>query len=96
MSAPLRTGVPLRLLRCTCSGKPLGSLLTQIRDENLQTVAEVAAATGCGLQCGACRPYIARMLETGDVPTIDKLLSGAELERYRAIAGPPPSEAPQP
>jgi bacterioferritin-associated ferredoxin len=26
----------------------------------------LAAATGCSLQCGLCRPYLRRMLETGE------------------------------
>jgi bacterioferritin-associated ferredoxin len=30
------------------------------------TLADVMRETGCGDQCGLCRPYLRRMLETGE------------------------------
>jgi bacterioferritin-associated ferredoxin len=29
-------------------------------------MAELVRETGCGGQCGLCRPYLRRMLETGE------------------------------
>jgi bacterioferritin-associated ferredoxin len=38
---------------------------------NLETLI---AETGCGAQCGLCRPYLRRMLETGQT-TFHELLT---------------------
>ncbi len=31
-----------------------------------QSVAEITAAVGCGGGCGLCRPYLRKMLDTGE------------------------------
>jgi bacterioferritin-associated ferredoxin len=41
------------------------SLLPQARAAGWD-LAELVAATGCGAGCGLCRPYLRRMLATGE------------------------------
>ena len=31
-----------------------------------QSVADITAAVGCGGGCGLCRPYLRKMLDTGE------------------------------
>jgi len=50
---------------CVCRGMAFGRLLPLARRERWDLDALVAA-TGCGARCGLCRPYLARMLETGE------------------------------
>jgi bacterioferritin-associated ferredoxin len=40
-------------------------LLTLARERGW-ALADIMRETGCGDQCGLCRPYIRRMLETGE------------------------------
>jgi bacterioferritin-associated ferredoxin len=51
--------------RCVCMRFPFTELLTQARTE-AWGIAEVIRETGCGDECGLCRPYIRRMLVTGE------------------------------
>lgn len=62
MSAP---GTGLRIDRCVCQGR-LFSDLHQAAHREGWDLARLTAATGCGAQCGLCRPYLRRMLETGE------------------------------
>lgn len=43
---------------------PFALLLPQARRHGW-TIDELTAATGCGGQCGLCRPYLRRMLIDG-------------------------------
>ena len=49
---------------CICRGVPFGELLPRARAAgwDLDTLMR---ETGCGMQCGLCRPYLRRMLATG-------------------------------
>ena len=38
----------------------------ELKDSNLETIEEILEAYGSGGQCGLCRPYIERMLKTGE------------------------------
>lgn len=38
----------------------------ELKAEGVQTLAEAAERFGCGSHCGLCRPYIARMVATGE------------------------------
>jgi bacterioferritin-associated ferredoxin len=49
---------------CVCRRMPFEQLLPLARREGWN-LAGIAEATGCGGQCGLCRPYLERMLETG-------------------------------
>lgn len=50
---------------CLCRRVPFERLLPVARAEQW-TLADVMRETGCGDQCGLCRPYLRRMLETGE------------------------------
>lgn len=71
-----------RELACVCMDRLLRTVLEQARRDGLHTAQQVADATGCGDQCTTCRPYIARMLATGVVPTTADLMDEAERARY--------------
>jgi bacterioferritin-associated ferredoxin len=50
---------------CLCRGVPCGELLPRARAAGWDLEALVRE-TGCGAQCGLCRPYLRRMLATGE------------------------------
>lgn len=50
---------------CICQRQPFSRLLTLAREQGWD-LASLMDATGCGMQCGLCAPYLARMLETGE------------------------------
>lgn len=60
-------------LRCVCLNLSLPGLLSYARRHEISTLEELMAATACGSRCGTCKPYIARMLETGEVPTAESI-----------------------
>jgi NAD(P)H-nitrite reductase large subunit len=70
-------------LRCICEDRDLGEVLEIAKKKNWTTAEAVASGTGCGGNCRTCRPYIARMLATGRVPTVDDLMGPEELARWR-------------
>lgn len=51
--------------RCICMSMPFDHLLPLAR-EHAWTLADITRETGCGGQCGLCRPYIRQMLATGE------------------------------
>lgn len=61
------SGRPARVTvdRCVCRDRPFAELLDAARTEGWG-LAELIGATGCGAQCGLCRPYLRRMLATGE------------------------------
>jgi len=59
-----RTGRVL-VSRCICRDTSFADLLTRAR-LNSWTLLDLIAETGCGSQCGLCRPYLRRMLRTGE------------------------------
>lgn len=50
---------------CVCRSVTFASLLPRSRAAGWDLEA-LAAATGCGAGCGLCRPYLRRMLATGE------------------------------
>lgn len=50
---------------CVCRRTPFADLLPLARANGWDLEALVSA-TGCGAQCGLCRPYLRRMLATGE------------------------------
>jgi bacterioferritin-associated ferredoxin len=50
---------------CVCRQMPFARLLPLVRAEGW-TLAGIMQETGCGDQCGLCRPYLRRMLRTGE------------------------------
>jgi bacterioferritin-associated ferredoxin len=50
---------------CVCRRFPFERLLPLARTEGWALEA-LMRETGCGAQCGLCRPYLSRMLATGE------------------------------
>jgi bacterioferritin-associated ferredoxin len=57
--------MPVLVDRCICRQTPFERLLPLAR-AGQWTLADVIRETGCGGQCGLCRPYLRRMLRTGE------------------------------
>jgi bacterioferritin-associated ferredoxin len=51
--------------RCICRDMPFSTLLPRARAQGW-SLDDVIRETGCGGQCGLCRPYLNRMLSTGE------------------------------
>jgi len=58
-----RTGTVL-VSRCICRGVEFAELLPRATASNW-TLDDLIRETGCGGQCGLCRPYLREMLLTG-------------------------------
>ena len=54
----------LRIDRCVCQRMTFAELLPRARAKGW-TLADLGRETGCGEQCGLCRPYLERMLAVG-------------------------------
>jgi bacterioferritin-associated ferredoxin len=55
----------LEITRCVCRGVAFEQLLPQARTAGWDLEA-LMRETGCGAGCGLCRPYLRRMLATGE------------------------------
>jgi bacterioferritin-associated ferredoxin len=55
----------LLVSRCICRNTPFSELLPRARAAGW-TLDNLMAETGAGAQCGLCRPYLKRMLRTGE------------------------------
>jgi bacterioferritin-associated ferredoxin len=55
----------MAVTRCVCYRKSFAELKKQAEAEGWVTAAEISLATGCGLGCGGCQPYLQAMLDTG-------------------------------
>jgi bacterioferritin-associated ferredoxin len=57
---------------CVCRGVRFDALLPRARAAGWD-LQSLMRETGCGAQCGLCRPYLRRMLATGET-TFHELL----------------------
>ncbi len=55
----------VEITRCICRGVAFADLLPVVRAKGWD-LADVMRETGCGAGCGLCRPYLRRMLLTGE------------------------------
>ncbi len=55
----------VEITRCLCRGIAFAELLPRARAEAWD-LAALMRETGCGAACGLCRPYLRRMLATGE------------------------------
>jgi bacterioferritin-associated ferredoxin len=55
----------IEITRCLCKGIAFEQLLPSARREGW-SLDELMRRTGCGTGCGLCRPYLRRMLATGE------------------------------
>jgi bacterioferritin-associated ferredoxin len=51
--------------QCVCKATPFRELL-DLATASGWDLADLVHHTGCGAQCGLCRPYLSRMLRTGE------------------------------
>ena len=51
--------------RCLCKATSFEELLA-LATASGWDLADLVRETGCGRQCGLCRPYLSRMLRTGE------------------------------
>jgi bacterioferritin-associated ferredoxin len=51
---------------CLCHRHTFAELKEMAAERGWTTIEQIAANTGCTTGCGLCRPYIVRMLETGE------------------------------
>ena len=51
---------------CMCYPHTFEELKRLAAEHDWTTVEEITAALGCGSGCGLCRPYLVKMLETGE------------------------------
>ena len=51
--------------RCICRNVEFRQLLPRARASGW-SLHDLVRETGCGGQCGLCRPYLSRMLRTGE------------------------------
>jgi bacterioferritin-associated ferredoxin len=56
---------PVLVTMCVCQRVPFAELLPRARAVGW-SLPELIRETGCGGQCGLCRPYLRRMLATGE------------------------------
>lgn len=70
----------LTIDRCVCRNRRFGELLPLARARGWG-LPELAVETGCGDQCGLCRPYLRRMLATGETVFHAILTEDAECRR---------------
>ncbi|HKP50623.1 MAG TPA: hypothetical protein VJU17_11445 [Gemmatimonadales bacterium] len=58
-------GRSVRVSGCICRQTEFADLLPRARAHGW-SLEELMQQTGCGAQCGLCRPYLRRMLRTGE------------------------------
>jgi bacterioferritin-associated ferredoxin len=66
------SGSAILIDRCICKNRRFDDLLSEARERSW-SLNELIRVTGCGGQCGLCRPYLRRMLATGET-AFDHLL----------------------
>lgn len=54
---------PRPVKQCVCHK----TTFLQIRESGLKTIKEIAETFGCTTGCGLCKPYIEKVLHTGEV-----------------------------
>ena len=64
--------------RCICRNTAFAELLPRARANNWDLLA-LMQETGCGAHCGLCRPYLRRMLRTGET-AFNEILTDSEPE----------------
>lgn len=57
---------PTPIRRCVCIDKTFAELKQLAAERGLRTVGALLRASGAAAGCGLCRPYLQRMLETGE------------------------------
>ncbi len=58
---------PVRIERCVCSDRTFAELRAIAGAADARTIDELQRRVEFGRGCGLCRPYVRRMLRTGEV-----------------------------
>lgn len=53
---------PFPVKRCVC----FDTTFLDLKNAGVGSLEDAASRFGCGTNCGMCRPYISRMLDTGE------------------------------
>ncbi len=71
----------VRIDRCYCFGRPFAELKATAEATGAATVPALQAHVVFGQQCGLCRPYVRRMLRTGETVFGEIVTEAEEPER---------------
>ena len=58
---------PKPVKSCLCYQYTFFELMQMAKENRWSTVEQISGAVGCGTGCGLCRPYLQKMLRTGEV-----------------------------
>jgi len=53
---------PRPIKKCVC----FDTTFAQLKEAGIKSVEEAAERFGCSTNCGLCKPYIEKMIETGE------------------------------
>ena len=67
----------MRIARCLCFGRPFAELADVAAATGAATVAELQEHVRFGQKCRLCRPYVRRMLRTGQT-TFHRVVTDAD------------------
>lgn len=78
-----RSDKPVRA--CICYPHSFAELKREAARRGWTTAEEITAAKGCGGGCGMCRPYLQKMLDTGE--TEFEVIISSDLRAFLAKKG---------
>lgn len=78
----------IRIDCCVCTRQPFAQLLQLARAGRVDDLPELVALTGAGGQCGLCRPYLRKMLATGQTCFTELLPDGPDIDPSADDPGP--------
>jgi len=64
----------MHINRCVCMNRTFADLRDEAQAAEITDASTLMIETGCGRQCGMCRPYIQAMMRDGRT-TFDRILS---------------------
>lgn len=70
----------VRIDRCICYDRTFAEVRVAAVAEDLN-MDEITKRFGCGSCCGVCRPYLERMLETGETVFHQIIVSSEQSQR---------------
>jgi bacterioferritin-associated ferredoxin len=70
----------IRIDRCVCFDQNFADLKAVADSTGSRSVADLQEHVEFGSNCGLCRPYVSRMLTTGETVFSEILVEGADQE----------------
>lgn len=71
----------MRISRCVCINRPFCDLKDEAKAKGL-SFEELRVETGAAIQCGLCRPYLAKSLETGQTVFTERIVDHPHLKPH--------------